>query len=182
MAHSIELLPDGPGDALIRGLWRRLADAGLPSAGSVTAETNRPHCTLLAAPGISDGVATAMATLVARLPLDALLGPPAVLPGDDGTYTLGAGVIPNSRLLSLQATAVRFTGGYVDHLLPHCDPGHWTPHLTLARRLTGAQLAEALDLLDWETQPIRFLQVRRWDGDTKTEHLGAAFNWDSTGG
>ncbi|MFT3715375.1 MAG: 2'-5' RNA ligase family protein [Gordonia sp. (in: high G+C Gram-positive bacteria)] len=176
MAHSIELLPDAAGDAVIRDAWRTLADAGLPSAGSTTAETNRPHCTLLAANTISPEVATAMATLVARLPLDAVLGPPAVLPSGD-RYTLAAGVVPNSRLLSTQATAVRFAGGFVDHLLAHCDPGSWTPHLTLARRLDVEQLSAALELLDWDPTPIRFSSVRRWDGDTKTEYLGTGFSW-----
>jgi hypothetical protein len=51
-------------------------------------------------------------------------------------------------------------------------PGHWTAHVTLARRVGGAQLGRALRVAG---RPAGIAGsaagLRRWDGNKKVEHL-----------
>lgn len=168
MAHSIELLPDDDTRDFFVRRWAELDRVGLPHAGRIRADTNRPHCTLVAARRIDSGADTALAVITRRLPVTARLGPPAVFPVR-GRYVLAAAVVPDRELLALHASAAAAAADYIAECFAHTRPGSWTPHLTLARRLTGPQLVQALELLPWPDREIEFTTVRRWDGDTKTE-------------
>ena len=66
-----------------------------------------------------------------------------------------------------------------DDCLPHMTnrfahslPGRWTPHVTLGRRFTPAQVGEAL-AVDGIAADLRasVVGLRRWDGDAKREYL-----------
>lgn len=53
----------------MRALWRRLADAGLPSRGDHRGASNRPHITLCSAPELSDACLAYAERLARELPL-----------------------------------------------------------------------------------------------------------------
>jgi len=172
MAHSIEMLLDAGDDAAIRSAWQALAAAGLPSQAHVAAATNRPHITLLAAAGIGAGADDPLRGLAARLPFGGVLGAPLVFGGP--RHTLARLVVPTAQLLELHAEVYRLALPHVTgEVFAHCRPGHWTPHATLGRRLTGADVGAALTCLGGafaDTQ-IQVTGLRRWDGDRRVEHL-----------
>ncbi|NMO04996.1 2'-5' RNA ligase family protein [Gordonia sp. TBRC 11910] len=172
MTHSIELLPDPAADRLIRDQWSALDDAGIPNRGSLQAETNRPHATLLAAPSIDVSALSALTPLAMRLPVSCGLG--ALIVFDAGErHTLARLVVPSSELLSIHATVVRLSAPMLsdDPAFAHSSPGNWTPHITLARRLTTAQVGAALDVLGPAGSRVTFTALRQWDGDTATENI-----------
>ncbi|EGD55954.1 2'-5' RNA ligase family protein [Gordonia neofelifaecis] len=168
MAHSIEILLDSDTEAVVRAQWDALEAAGLPSAGRVRARTNRPHCTLLAGTAVSPAVDAALVTTSQRLPFEFRVGG-AVVFAAGRKYTLARAVVPSSELLAVHATVARLTGEDVTDLPAHCLPGQWTPHVTLGLRLTGDELAVALQLLSWPTVVGQASALRRWDGDAKTD-------------
>ena len=56
--------------------------------------------------------------------------------------------------------------------MPNCLPGQWTAHVTLARRVGGAQLGRALRVAGRPTEIHGSIAgLRRWDGNKKAEHL-----------
>lgn len=171
MAHSIELLFDDATDAAVRAVWDALAAAGLPSQGRVTAPTNRPHVTLTVADVIDPAVDALLAPLADRLPLPCVLGAPLVFGG--GRLTLARLVVPSAELLGLHAEVHRRS---LPHLRPgaaaHSAPGRWTPHATLCRRITAAELGEAFRVVGAITGDIdaRAVGLRRWDGTRRVEH------------
>lgn len=171
LTHSVELLPDAAAAARIRTQWTALLDAGLPSGGRIAAPTNRPHLTLLAAPAVDAGARAALTPVTMRLPLTCTLGAP-ILFADGSLWTLARLVVPSAELLSVHATAVRLVTPLLSATpYSHCTPGSWTPHLTLARRMTPAQVAEALSIVDATPSPITFDALRLWDGDAHTEDI-----------
>jgi len=55
--------------------------------------------------------------------------------------------------------------------LPHSLPGHWTAHVTLARRVEGAQLGPVLRLAGQPSEIYGNLAgLRRWDGSQRVEY------------
>lgn len=170
MAHSIELLLDTATDAAIRTQWRALADAGLPSQLKVVSPTNRPHVTLIAAPRIHAGVDESLRALADRLPLDCVVGAPLVFGGPK--QTLARLIVPSAALLDLHAEVYRLALQHMDTPFPHCRPGHWTPHATLGRRLTEADIGPALAVVDGHGDLSgRIVGLRRWDSDQRVDHL-----------
>ncbi|MFT4087555.1 MAG: 2'-5' RNA ligase family protein [Gordonia sp. (in: high G+C Gram-positive bacteria)] len=168
MPHSIELLPAADGDAALRAQWSRLAEARLPTAGKISADTNRPHCTLLAGTEIDPAADAALAAVAMRLPAPVVIGAPTVFAQHAG-YTLVRIVTPGAELLGVHAQTARVAGEFVTGLSSTSAPGHWTPHFTLARRMTADQIAAALDLLDWAPIDTAVTALRRWNGDEKTD-------------
>lgn len=172
MAHSIELLLDARSDAAIRRIWQALDDAGLPSQTRVKSATNRPHITLLAAEQISPDVDAALTRLAPRIPLPVLVGAPLVFGG--GRLVLARLIVASAELLELHREVY-------DRCLPHLAgepyghtaPGHWTPHVTLGRRLTAEQLGDAFAAVEELSADIAASAVglRRWDGDARVEQV-----------
>lgn len=154
---SIELLLDAASEAAVRGDWERLAAAGLSSLAAHTSPSNRPHITLLARPSLR---ALDAAQVDAHLPLPVRLGAP-VLFGDGDRRVLARLVVPTRELLDLHRR-VHDRAGASTADAAHTAPDTWTPHVTLARRMRLAALAEALELLgpavDGEA-----VSLRRWD-------------------
>lgn len=171
MVHSVELLFDACTESAVRQVWDELADKGIRSLAGHRSSTNRPHVTLTVAKTIDGGADDAMRPLYDRLPLRCLIGAPMVF-GGGRSVTLVRLVVPSAELLALQAEVHRICLPYMPGgTLPHAQPGHWTAHVTLARRLTLDQLATALALRG-VTREIRATAVglRHWDGDSRTEH------------
>lgn len=175
--NSLELLLDDAADAAVRRRWAALLDAGLPSQARHTTAASRPHTTLIAAPQVSSDLFATVATAVAVLPVPVRLGAPLVF-GTDRHRTLALSVVPTDDLLSLHALVFRLAQPVIDETAvpAHCRPGRWTPHITLARRLDGAQLTNALTVLDGLPGQVAgsYVALRRWDGHEKTEQLLSA--------
>ena len=171
MVHSVELLFDAETDAAVRRLWDDLTDAGVRSLAGSTSPSNRPHVTLSVADHMDDArqrraasAAGACCRCRARSARRCC--------SDSGPFTLVRLVIPSAELLALQAAVHEVC---LPHMssgpLPHADPGHWTPHVTLARRVAPDKLADALS-------PRRMSRDRRgtavalrhWDGNNRVEH------------
>jgi 2'-5' RNA ligase len=169
--HSLELLLDDDADASVRADWDRLVEAGLPSSGRHRSPSNAPHITLVAAPaldpatvpGIDDRVAGAAGFV--DLPLVSagvlLFGPRR------GTYVLVRQVILTPELLELHRRVCAAAGPAPGQIRTSL-PGSWTPHITLARRLSAQQVAAALQVIQPPPEPLRAVGLRRWDSDTRT--------------
>ncbi len=168
MAHSLELLVDDALDGIIRAQWRTLAEAGLPSRANVAAPTNRPHVTLVAAPSISSSVDAALVPLAMRLPVPVRLGGLVVF-GGHNRFVLARLVVASAEGLLIHAATLRLAA--VDDPFAHGLPGEWTPHITLARRMTAEQVGTALALLPSAEPHGSASAIRRWDGDAHTEHV-----------
>jgi 2'-5' RNA ligase len=167
MVHSIELVFDRDTEAAIRRIWEGLAGAGIPSQ----APASRPHVTLAVAERIDPEVDELLRPLVQRLPLDAVVGAPVLF--GRANVVFARLVVPTSELLDLHAEVHRLS---LPHLapgpMPNCLPGQWTAHVTLARRVGGAQLGRALRIAGRPSQiDGRFAGLRRWDGNKRAEHL-----------
>lgn len=181
MAHSLELLLDPAADAIVRNQWRLLDDAGLPSQVTVKSATNRPHVTLIAAQRISPDVDGVLRPLADHLPVACVIGAPLVFGG--ARHTLARLIVPSADLLALHAEVYRRCLPYLTgEPFPHCRPGHWTAHVTLARRLGADQVGSAMAVLDQDGGPAagntvgaelsgRLTGLRRWDSDERADHL-----------
>jgi 2'-5' RNA ligase len=171
MVHSIELLLDDDSDAAVRRIWAKLADAGLPSQASNRSPTNRPHISVVVAERIDPAVDSSLSELMQRLPLPFALGAPLLFGGP--RLTVARLAVPSAELLALHADVLK---ACLPHLSPepmaHTEPGAWTPHVTLCRRMDPVQLARALTTVRKLTKdiPAEVVGIRRWDGDKRVEH------------
>ncbi|MGW5311451.1 2'-5' RNA ligase family protein [Nocardia thailandica] len=165
MAQSVELLVDPETEAWVRGQWRALAAAGVGRPGTAT---HRPHITVAVAARIPSALDPALAGLdVAPLPVR--IG---------GLLLFGAhhpilvrAVVPSAGLLALQRR-VHDIVAECPGLVENTAPDSWTPHVTLARRVTPEQLGAAVHAVARERDfPGTVVGIRRWDGDTRTERI-----------
>lgn len=171
MVQSVELLLDPDLDARVRGQWRALVEAGLPSLGRHTGATNAPHVTLVVASGVSPQAEERLVDALppVDLPLPVRLGGYVVFGAHK--HVLARLVVPTARLLELHARAAQAWSDALD-VSPTALPGRWTPHVTLASHLNDTQLGQALtalralpdDVHDGTGEAVR---VRRWDGEAK---------------
>jgi hypothetical protein len=81
-------------------------------------------------------------------------------------------IVPTVELLALHADVHRICGPHLlPGPLPHSLPDQWTAHVTLARRIEGAQLGPVLRIAG---QPAaihgRLAGLRRWDGTERVEY------------
>jgi len=170
MVHSVELVFDADTEAAVRRIWDDLAEAGVRSLASSTSPSNRPHVTMAVAEHMDGAVDDALRPLLHILPLPCTIGAPMVF--GRGPFTLVRLVIPSTELLALQAEV---HDACLPHMspgpLPHADPGHWTPHVTLARRVAPEKLPEALSLRRMSRDRRgTALALRHWDGNKRVEH------------
>lgn len=172
MAHSIEVLLDPDSEAAIRAVWQALEDAGLPSQIRVSSPTNRPHVTLVAAQRISPAADEPLRGLHDLLPLPCVVGAPLVFGGP--RLTLARLIVPSADLLGLHDEVYRRVRAHLTgDAFAHCRPGQWTPHATLGRRFTDAQIGPALAVVNGACGDLDALIVglRRWDSDERVDHL-----------
>lgn len=174
--HSIELLLDASTDGAVRQQWSLLAEAGLPSQARHTGDSNAPHVTLVARGSIDPAHDGALRERAGDLPLPFRFGGLVVFGTPPRGLVLARLVVVTDRILRLHDDvheAVR-AGSAETSIepadLPHTRPGTWTPHVTLASRLTTAQLASAVEVLGRApTAEIdaTFTTLRRWDSDLR---------------
>lgn len=168
MAHSIELLLDDAADAWVRSRWRALIDAGLPSQGRIAAATNRPHITVVAAEHLHPAIDSGLGALIGRLPLSLNLD--GLVTFGDERKTLAIRVARDDQLDEFQAEALAAARPWITAVADHIESDRWTPHITLARRLTPEQSELAAGLID-SSPAASGTQLRRWDGGAKVEKL-----------
>lgn len=171
MVHSVELLFDAGTEAAVREMWEELSQAGIRSMAGHRSPTNRPHVTLTVAEDMDGAVDRALADVLARLPLHGVLGAPMLF-GAGRAVTLVRLLVPSVELLSLQADVYRTCLPHMPKgALPHADPGRWTPHVTLARRVPVDQLPAVFALRALTRDiPVAAVGLRHWDGDERVEH------------
>jgi len=165
----VELVLDDRIDVAVRAQWQLLVEAGLPSQGRHTGASNRPHVTLTAREAIPDGLDVGLAAAVRPLPLPLTLGGLLCFPGR--RCVLARLVVPAPGLLRAHADVAATldqTGGPPARG-GHFAEGRWTPHVTLARGLSAAQVAAAVELLVPGSSDMQGTAVaaRRWDGDAR---------------
>ncbi|SDQ24385.1 2'-5' RNA ligase family protein [Microbacterium sp. cf332] len=162
---SVEMIPDGRVDAAVRGDWQRLVDAGLPSAGRHPSESNRPHVTVAVRDELSADAASALAPIAAAMPLVCRLGGLVLFPARD-RFVLARPLVVTAELLRFHADVVELVGEPPEHYAVTA-PDRWTPHITLARRMTPAQVGQALELLEPEPVEGELAGLRLWDSEEK---------------
>ncbi len=167
MAQSVELLFDPATEAALRDNWDRLADNGLPSSRHAQPDPDhRPHLTLYAADRIAATADAQLPELFGELDLTARIGALMIFGPRRGQVILVRQVVPSAELLDLQQQTARVC---------RADPrgqfgaGHWSPHVTLARRMYVDQLDAAVKVLGRSTELTGVIQhCRRWDGARRT--------------
>ena len=167
MVHSIELVFDRDTEAAIRHIWADLAAAGIPSQ----APASRPHVTLAVAERIAPDVDALLSPVAQRLPLGCAVG--ASLLFGRSNAVLARLIVPTAEVLALHTEVHRICGRYLTPgPMPNSLPGQWTAHVTLARRVGGAQLGRALRIAGRPSEIHgSFAGLRRWDGNKRVEHL-----------
>ena len=170
MVHSVELLFDKDTDAAIRRIWDDLAEAGVRSQAGHKAPSNRPHVTVAVAETMDLSVHEALRSVLHQLPFPCTVGAPMLF--GRGEFTLVRLIVPSAELLSLHADVHR---ACLPHMpagpLPHSEPGHWTPHVTLARRVPANQLRAAMTVNGLSRDlSAAAVGIRHWDGNAKREY------------
>ena len=141
MPHVIELFLDEHAEALVRSLWHRLAEAGLPSPAT---GHGRPHVTLCGAPSLSgEDIEDARNIIDGALPT-LTLSTVGCFPGARSALFLG--VTPSPELLDLNARLHRELVELPGRVWRHSGAGQWVPHCTLALGMTAAERARAVEL------------------------------------
>lgn len=170
MVHSVEVIFDPDTDAKIRGIWDDLMRARIRSQASNKSPSNRPHVTLTVAEHIDEAVNTALHPVLQRLPLPCTIGAPMLFGGR--VFTLVRLVVPSDALLGLHRQVHELCVPHMPKgMLGHADPGQWTPHVTLARRVGPDKLPAALTLRSVGRDLRGVLTgLRHWDGDNRIEY------------
>jgi 2'-5' RNA ligase len=166
MVHSIELLFDPDTEATLRRMWDELAAADLRSR----VPAGRPHVTVAVAERIAPDVDALLRPIAQHLPLECVVGAPLLF--GQSNAVLARLIVPTAELLSLHADVHRICGPHLlPGALPHLLPDQWTAHVTLARRIEGAQLGPVLAIAG-QPGEIRgqLAGLRRWDGTERVEY------------
>ena len=171
MVQTAELLLDAATEQAVVAQWCALAEADLPSQARHPGATNRPHVSLAVAGAMPDDLDDPLREAAGDLPLPVRVGPLVVLGGR--RHVLARLLLATPALLALHARTAGVVRGCPD-LGELLAPGAWTPHVTLARGMTGAQVAEALGVLGPSaTTEASVTGVRRFDGDARAVRLVA---------
>ena len=169
MVHSVEMLFDAETEEAVQRIWDDLMALGVRSQAAHRSPSNRPHITVTVAEEMADTVDAALRPALARLPLTCRIGAPMVFGAR--SITLVRLVVPSAELLALQAEIHRICLAHMPHgPLAHTEPGQWTPHVTLARRMAPDQLPRSLALPGGTEIRGRSTGLRHWDGNTKVVH------------
>lgn len=162
-AHSLDLTFAPQDDSVFRDRWQALRAAGLPSLADHRGAFNAPHITVLAAARIpADVLDRARAHFSDALPLPLALNGVVVL--GSGPFILAEHVIAPPEMHGIVGQWQRRVDGNSRWLRP------WTPHVTLAKRLSASQVGRALGVLHDRPAPttVTATELRRWDPEQKT--------------
>lgn len=172
MAQSVELLLDSATEELVRREWVLLKEAGLPTElRSSPAEHHRPHITLFAGSAISEEAEQELPALMVDLDLRVRIGALMFFGPHREKFIAVHQVVATVELLRLQSRVARLCGA---EGAGQFAPGRWTPHITLARRVSSTEVAGVMTELSSAGAVDRVAAVRacrRWDGSARTAWL-----------
>ncbi|MFC0678464.1 2'-5' RNA ligase family protein [Lysobacter korlensis] len=165
--QSLELLFDPATEAQLRAEWTSLQDAGLPSSARNTSPSNRPHVTVAVAPeGLDRSLHALRAAVGELLPMPITIGGYLVFPSPRGVV-LCRSIVVSRALLELHARVNRAVTPHA-LVLETARVDAWTPHATIARRLSAEQLGAAIAHLPRWGSAATVVGLRLWDSETKT--------------
>lgn len=162
---SVEMVPDDRVDSAVRADWSALIEAGLPSAGRHPSDSNRPHVTVALCDELPADAIAGLRSLAEALPLACSWGGVTVFPAGE-RFVLARPLVVTAELLAVHRRIVGFLGPPPERYAVTAIDG-WTPHLTLARRVTGEQVGRALALLGAEPVAGEITGMRLWDAERK---------------
>ena len=164
--RSIELTFDLDTEAAFRAEWTALQEAGLPNLGRHQGASNRPHLTLAAGPALelTDAVRAVFDRTAASLAVEVRVSGLVLFRAGAGRFVLARPVVMTRSLLELHRSVLELAPGAVELT----QPDRWTPHVTLARRLSAEQVTEALGVLGEPPAAGSGVAARFWNGETKT--------------
>ncbi|QYF74254.1 2'-5' RNA ligase family protein [Cryobacterium sp. PAMC25264] len=176
--RSIELTFDPTAESAFRAEWAALQEAGLPNLGRHSDSSNRPHLTLAAGPGLelTDALRAVFQTRPepqpqsqpARrhtpLPVELRVSGLVLFRAGSGRFVLARPVVMTRALLELHRSVLEHAPGAAELT----QPDRWTPHVTLARHISGDQVARALEILTDLPPAGTCVEARYWNGETKT--------------
>jgi 2'-5' RNA ligase len=168
--RTVELLPDGELDRVVRDAWRLLDDAGLSSQVAHRHESNRPHITVAVVDDWDPDTPTLLTRALTRLPVPLHV---------DGLRTFGqrrlALVVPlalEPELISVHEAVHAILDADAWGVEERHVPGRWAPHLTLGRGMDRAQEAAARRLLETMTWPNGYATgARTYDTESRTVEM-----------
>jgi 2'-5' RNA ligase len=163
VAQSVELTLDSAAEAALVAQWDRLAAGGLARPRRPEPQGQHlPHVTLYAADAIPEAAEAVLPEIVADIELTVRIGAVMIFGPRNGRCILVRQVLASVELLELQRRVALACGA---------DPagqfgrGHWSPHVTLARRVPSDQLGKAVSVLGSRGElDARIERCRRWDG------------------
>ncbi|MFC4854397.1 2'-5' RNA ligase family protein [Actinophytocola glycyrrhizae] len=141
MAQALEFHFDGDADAAVRGLWRRLADNGVPDA--VPSPATAPHVTFAAAGTIPAATRAALREDLRLLSIPSLWL--SFLTAADDELALTA--VVDTELLAVHSAVHDVLAKRVKQPVARYLPGSWMPHCVLARDLDPARMTAAFAAL-----------------------------------
>ena len=170
MVQSVELLLDDELDAQVRREWNFLAELSVPSQANHRSASNRPHVTIGVARSVTDDAEASLRSLDVGNAMQVRLGGLIVFGGKN--IVLARSVVPSTPLLDLHRR-VQDALTLSDGIPPHLTVGRYSPHVTLAMRLTPEQVAVGLRELTPNLTDLTgtVAALRRWDGDAKREWI-----------
>jgi 2'-5' RNA ligase len=163
MAQSVELTLDSAAEAALVAQWDRLAAAGIAKTKRPEPHGHHlPHITLYAADAIPEGAESVLPEIVAGVNLTVHIGALMIFGPRKSESILVRHVAASVQLLELQQRVARACAA---------DPagqfgqGRWSPHVTLARRVSSDHLGKAVSVLGSRGELDATIQrCRRWDG------------------
>jgi hypothetical protein len=147
VAQTLEFFFDGEADAAVRGLWRKLSEAGV-----TTPPRHRPHVTFAAARTIPAATRTALREDLRLLSIPALWL--STLAAFDGALVLTS--VVDTELLAVHSAVHDVLAKRVRDPAAYYLPGSWIPHCTLAEGLEPAQMTAGFA----ELYPVSSVRAR----------------------
>jgi len=151
MAHVVVAYFDDDAEHAVRALWRRLAQAGVPTPPAKPG----PHVTFAVAKTIPrrtrDLLKDELRTLaIPRLWLSNL----GTFPSTENVLMLSA--VVDTELLAVHSAIHDVLAGRVQSPVANCMPGSWVPHCTLAQGVEHDQLTRGFAAL----HPVDRIEAR----------------------
>jgi 2'-5' RNA ligase len=166
--RTVELLLDEAAELAVRGAWRRLSNAGLPSLAFHRSPTNRPHLTLATCPELTAPIRWELAEVAADLPLPVRFA--GVVRFERPTSVLAWALNRDPALVGLHRRVWEAVASDSppETLNPFHEPGRWSPHITLGRTRRPGAFADRRvpELVPAPPLPVRLITLRSYDTDT----------------
>lgn len=153
MAQALEFYFDGEADAAVRGLWRRLDKAGVPSLATRTHGRHRPHVTFALASTIPPRTRDALREDLRLLSIPNLwLSTLAAFSASEPVLMLAA--VVDTELLAVHSAVHDVLAKKVKQPSAYYLPGSWVPHCTLAQGMEPERVAAGFAAL-YPVEPIK---------------------------